>query len=124
VLSSADMSTATNITINRSKFRSVPVTVYGPGGPGSSPPDIDTTTVITNAMLTVSGPLLAAVDPSDNRVINIGVATGAQQGVAGPVTLQVPGKPVANQFVTVPAAPDLSDVQFGTPGAEQPLPLP
>jgi hypothetical protein len=118
------MSTATNITVNRNKFRAVQVTVYGPGGPSASPPDIDSTTVITNAMLSISGPLVAAVDPLDNRIVNIGVAVGAPAGVAGPVTLTVAGKPVGKQFVTVPAAPDLSDVDFGTAGGEQPLPLP
>lgn len=116
------MSTGTNITINRNTFHPVPIFVYGPGGAAAN--DIDTTTVITNAMISVSGPLVAAVDPLDNRVINIGVAVGAPAGVAGPVTVTVPGKPPGKQFVDVPQAQNLSDVAFGTPGAEHPLPLP
>lgn len=120
------MSQAANINITRGNRRPVPFTIYGPGGPNRPAslggPDIDTTTVVTSAAISVvGGGLLAVLDPGDNRRVFI-TATGTS-GITGPVKVTIPGvagPKEAAQFVNILAPPNAEDVVFGPAGPEEP----
>lgn len=116
-----------NPSIPKTQSVYMPITVYGPGGPNATPPDVDLTTPITNANLTVSGTDVAAqvvsTDPQPIRRLRVD-ATGPNIGAnRANIAVTVNGK-TANQLIDVIAAPDRRAVVLGTPTAAFDTPAP
>jgi len=116
-----------NITIPKGSSVYLPFTVFGPRGPDASPPDIDTTTEVTQAQIGVLGEVAAQLVTSDGpttRRLRVDVPVTASIGAGrGDVSVTARGRTV-HQGIDVAAAQDLSAVQFGAPTAPFPTPAP
>lgn len=118
-----------NISIPKGQSVYLPFTVFGPGGPNASPPDVDTTTVVTSGAIGVTGASeiaaqLVTSDGPTTRRLRVDALATASVG-AGRADIAVTARNrTSHQIVDIAVPPDLSAVQFGPATGAFPTPAP